>query len=118
MLCCRHRSPVDNPALPDPLFQNGSRGLLAGQVFERFGFVQPLAVCGTQAVADAEDQTTTGSDGIRNVDLLIRLTSQCFFPPSSATQSVRALSVLRKGKDHHLHTKAVLLNHRASARGA
>jgi hypothetical protein len=35
----------DGPILgvADSLIQSGSRSLLAGQVFERFGFVRPLA---------------------------------------------------------------------------
>jgi hypothetical protein len=72
---------LDVPILgfTNSLIQNGSRGLLARQVLKRFSFVHPLAGYGTQAVSDAEDQTTTGSDWIRNVALLVRLTSQFFF---------------------------------------
>ena len=40
----------------------------------------PLPICAAQTIADAEDQTATGSDGIRNITLLIRLTSRFFFP--------------------------------------
>jgi hypothetical protein len=69
----------------DSLVENSPCRLLAGHVFERFGFVHPLAIGAAQAVADTKNEPATGSDGIRNVTLLVRLTSQLLsfrFDPS------------------------------------
>jgi hypothetical protein len=41
--------------------------------------MHPLAACSAQTIADAKNQTTTGSDWIRYVTSLVRLTSQLFF---------------------------------------